>query len=268
MPLINEIIAALETAAPPCLQEEWDNSGIQTGPRRADQPCTGAVLCVDVTHSVIDTALAHGCNLIVSHHPLIFRGLKRLTADGEGALAYRAVEHGITVYSAHTSLDNAPGGVSHTMAALLFPGAQAEVLAPMEGRDDCGTGVIVTLPQPLAPEALAELVAERFHTPSVRHSAIAAGAERTLRRVALVGGSGGSFIRQAISRGADAIVTSDVRYHDFLDLSPEIFIVDITHFDSEKCAEQIFMRVISEKFPNFAPCICGIEPNPISNIRE
>lgn len=258
---IAEIIDAIEAAAPPCLQEEWDNSGLQTGTRHAE--CTGVAVCVDVTDEVLDRAIAAGCNLVVSHHPLLFKGARRITPDErQGALIYKAILNGVTVYSAHTSLDNAPAGVSHAMAEILAPGAPRRVLVPQPGRPDCGTGVTVTLPRTVCGTELAAMAAKAFSAGGARVSA--GGSTRAINTVALVGGSGGQFIADAVKAGADAIVTSDVRYHDFLDLSPEIFIVDITHFDSEKCAEDILIHIILEKFPNFAPCIRGVETNPIN----
>lgn len=118
---LSYIIAALEEYAPLALQEKWDNSGLQTGlPADSDGECTGALLCVDVTPAVIDEAVRRGCNLVVSHHPLIFKGLRSLTgrtpAERTVAAAIRA---GVAVYSSHTALDSTEGGISYEMAARL-----------------------------------------------------------------------------------------------------------------------------------------------------
>lgn len=255
MPEIADIIAAIEAAAPLELQEQWDNSGLQVGPVHA--ACTGAMVCVDVTAQVLDAAAAAGCNLVVSHHPLIFRPVKQVGAD---TLIYKAIVLGITVYSAHTSLDNAPCGVSHAMARCLGL-TDVRVLAPQPGRPDCGTGVVGRLPEPMAAADFAAELKRAFGLPALRCSD-ADG--RRISTVALVGGAGGSFIADAVSAGADAVVTGDIRHHDFVDHNHEIFMADITHFDSEKCAKEIIMRVISEKFPNFAALIAGPDTNPIN----
>ena len=104
---LSHIIAALEEYAPLSLQEKWDNSGLQVGlPRESDGECTGALLCLDVTPDIISEAVRRGCNLVVSHHPLIFKGLKsligRTVAERTVAEAIRA---GVAVYSSHTALD-------------------------------------------------------------------------------------------------------------------------------------------------------------------
>lgn len=128
--LIRDIISVIERFAPLSLQEEWDNSGLQCGDTSAE--CTGVMLCLDVTPDVIEEASARGCNLVVSHHPMIFRGIKRLTgATVAERCIVAAISHNMAVYSSHTALDSADGGVSHALAALL--GARvSRVLHPMD----------------------------------------------------------------------------------------------------------------------------------------
>lgn len=127
---LSYIIAALEEFAPRTLQEAWDNSGLQIGLPAGTDEVTGALLCVDVTEDVVAEAAAKGFNLIISHHPLIFKGFKALTgANAPQRAAYAAIRAGIAVYSAHTSLDSTAGGVSYAMARVL--GAKVlRVLAP------------------------------------------------------------------------------------------------------------------------------------------
>ncbi|MCC8172197.1 MAG: Nif3-like dinuclear metal center hexameric protein [Parabacteroides sp.] len=115
---IKDIIRELEQAAPLPLQEDFDNAGVQVGD--VNRPATGAVLCLDVTEEVIDEAIELDCNLIISHHPLAFRPFKSLTgATYIGRCMMKACKHDLTVYSAHTNLDNAPGGVSFKMAEMI-----------------------------------------------------------------------------------------------------------------------------------------------------
>lgn len=132
---LSHIIAAIEEFAPRGLQESWDNSGLQIAlPPEAGGECTGVLLCVDVSEAVIAEAVEKGCNLVLSHHPLIFKGIKSLTGrtPSERAVA-AAVRAGVAVYSAHTSLDSTRGGISHAMAERL--GARVlGVLVPSEVR--------------------------------------------------------------------------------------------------------------------------------------
>ena len=108
---ISEITGAIEKYAPLWLQEEWDNAGLQVGD--TDREATGAVLCVDATEAIVDEAIDRGVNLVISHHPLLFRGLKRITGrTATERIVAKALKHDIAIYSAHTNMDSAPGGVS------------------------------------------------------------------------------------------------------------------------------------------------------------
>lgn len=118
---LSHIIAAVEEFAPRGLQESWDNSGLQVAlPPEAEGECSGVLLCVDVTEDIIAEAAAKGCNLVLSHHPMIFKGLKSIAGrtPSERAVA-AAIRAGVAVYSAHTSLDSTRGGISYAMAEKL-----------------------------------------------------------------------------------------------------------------------------------------------------
>lgn len=254
-----DIIDAVNGFAPLGFQESWDNSGVQLG--CIDDECRGALLCVDVTPAVVDEAISRGCNLIISHHPLLFKALRNITGATPVEVAVmRAIRHGIAVYSAHTSLDSTRGGVSHAMAARL--GARVvSVLSPSASDPEVGLGVLARFDEPISGDVLVERVHRAFDSPVARCSVMPQG---MIEYVAMCGGSGGEFIPLARAAGASAYITSDVRYHDFVDHGREIFIVDIGHYESESCAKDIFYRVISEKFPNFAVYYSEIEKNPIN----
>lgn len=132
MPLIREIIAAIEEVAPRSLQESYDNCGVQTGATGTE--CTGVLIAVDATPAVIAEAVETGCNLVVTHHPVIFKALKRLTgATLNERTVMAAIRAGVTVYACHTSLDNTPGrGTSFEMARMLGL-ADVTTLAPGNG---------------------------------------------------------------------------------------------------------------------------------------
>ena len=115
---IKEIVSALERFAPLPLQDGFDNAGLQIG--LTDAEATGALLCLDVTEAVLDEAIASGCNLVISHHPLIFKGYKSITGkDYVERCILKAIKNDIVIYSAHTNLDNAPGGVLYNIAEKI-----------------------------------------------------------------------------------------------------------------------------------------------------
>lgn len=115
---IKEVLSALETFAPLPLQEGWDNAGLQIGLTEAE--ASGALLCLDVNEAIVDEAIGKGCNIIVSHHPLLFRGLKTISgADYVQRTVMKAIKHDIAVVSMHTNMDNTRGGVNFKIAEKL-----------------------------------------------------------------------------------------------------------------------------------------------------
>ncbi|MDE6127367.1 MAG: Nif3-like dinuclear metal center hexameric protein [Muribaculaceae bacterium] len=157
-----QIIEAIEERAPLSLQESWDNSGWQVGD--PDAECRGVLLCVDLTPEVLAEAAGRGCGLVVTHHPLIFRGIKSLVGrDRVTACLTEAVRLGISVYSSHTSTDCAPAGVSVEMARMLG----LTGVAPLEAS---GLGAVGDLPRAMAPAEFAALVKETFGCAALRMS--------------------------------------------------------------------------------------------------
>ena len=114
---IKEVIDALERFAPLPLQESYDNAGLQVGLTEVD--VSGALLCLDVTEAVVDEAVRKGCNLIVAHHPLIFRKLSQITdATYVQRTVIKAIQNNITIVAMHTNMDAAKGGVNHKKARI------------------------------------------------------------------------------------------------------------------------------------------------------
>jgi len=118
MTTVNEICRLIEQYAPPALQESYDNSGLLVG--NPDAEATGALLCIDVTENVVNEAIALGCNLIISHHPCIFNGIKKITGSDETQrIVIQAIKNNINIFAAHTNIDCAANGVSAKMAQKL-----------------------------------------------------------------------------------------------------------------------------------------------------
>lgn len=256
---IKEIIDEIERFAPPSLQESYDNTGYQCGDPEAE--ATGALLCVDVTKDVIREASATGFNLVISHHPLLFRGVKSVIGRNrpERALA-EAIRRGITVYSSHTATDSTRGGVSARMARLLGL-KNVIVLAPTSPGAETGLGTVGDLPEPVAAADFAAMVKEAFGCSVLRASHPAE--ELTVKRVALCGGSAAEFVPDAIAQGAQVYVTADCKLNEFLDHTSDIWLIDAGHYETEQCTKQIFFEIISEKFPNFALRYASSDRNPV-----
>lgn len=263
MPKISDIISAIEAEAPLSLQEGWDNSGLQAG--HAEAECTGVMLAVDPTEWAIDEAVRSGCNLLVTHHPLLFHAPKQFVgATAVQRVVERALRDGVAVYSAHTSMDNAPRGLNRRAAEMLGL-VDIEPLIPSPVMAGAGSGAVGRLSEPVAIEDFVAMVKSAFGSPVVRLSR-ARGRKpgEPICRVALCTGSGSSMLHEAEAAGADLFLTSDTRYHDFLDHgSGRMLIADIGHHESEMHARDIFYRIITEKFPNFAVSFAHTDANPI-----
>lgn len=255
---VKDIALAIESVAPLRYQESYDNAGIQVGD--PESVVSGVLLCTDVTRDVIDEAIELGYNMVVSHHPLIFHGLKKIAGrDSVERMVAQALKHDINIYSAHTNMDNAPVGVSHHMAARLGL-ANVQVL---EAHDDngvmVGSGVIGTIhPTPML--NLLGRVKDVFDVQAVRYSGDTSG---MARRVALCGGAGAFLIDCARMAGADVFITGDVKYHDFFKSDEGIVIADIGHYESEQYTVELFHELIARQCPGVALSMAKQERNPV-----
>lgn len=255
---VKDIAETIEAFAPLNLQEDYDNAGLQVGCPSGQ--VSAVMLCLDVTDEVLNEAIARQCNMIVSHHPLIFRGLKNLTgADETQRIVMRALETGVAIYSAHTNLDSAWNGVSHEMAHRLGV-RDIEVLHPTGADAHVGLGVVGNI-TPVPKLKLLRRIKEEFDVKALKYSS--QSPQLVVKRVALCGGSGASLIKDALKAGADLYVTGDVKYHDFATFGLQMVIADIGHYESEYCSMQIFSRIIRQQYPDLVVYFSEDQRNPI-----
>jgi dinuclear metal center YbgI/SA1388 family protein len=255
---IKEIIQALERFAPLPLQDGFDNAGLQVGLTEAE--ATGALLCLDVTEAVVDEAITKGYNLIISHHPLLFKGLKSVTGRTyvERCLM-KAIKNDIVVYSAHTNLDNAPGGVNYKIAEKIGLHA-VSILEPKEGEAEAGSGVVGELKEPETETDFLKRIKKIFEVGCVKHNHLNG---RLIRKVALCGGAGAFLLPNAVAVGADVFITGEVRYHDYFDYEDRILIAEIGHYESEQYTKEIFYSIIRELCPALEVEMTRVNTNPI-----
>jgi dinuclear metal center YbgI/SA1388 family protein len=253
---VKDIIAAIENFAPLSLQEEWDNSGLCIGSE--EDEVTSVIVGLDCTPELVDEAIACGADMIVTHHPLIFSGLKRISPDDfVGKMVMKVVKAGISVYAAHTTADKVADGVSGAMAVRL---GLEDVQILDEDGDGTGLGVVGNLPQPMTAQEMVELVRTRFALKTVRTSR---PLDSMITRVAMCGGSGSSLIGAAKASGAQLYISGDISYHNFF-TQDEFMIMDIGHYESEIEIVDILFSLIKKKFPTFAVRITqNIYSNPI-----
>ena len=253
---VKDVTKVIEEFAPLSIQEGWDNSGLCIG--SPDAPVTSVLLGLDCTPELVDEAIECGADMIVTHHPLIFSGLKKISPEDQvGEAVIKAIKAGISIYAAHTSADKVIAGVSGAMAARL--GLQNVSILDEDG-DGTGLGVVGDLTQPLSASEAVALVKERFSLKAMRTSRPVDG---KISRVAMCGGSGGSLIKAASASGAQLYISGDISYHNFF-TREGFMIMDIGHYESEIEIVDILFSLLRKNFPTFAVSITqNIYSNPI-----
>ena len=253
---LREVIAALEHLAPLRLQDEWDNSGLQVG--FPESEIDHVLVCLDVTEAIVDEAIAAKCNLIVSHHPLIFKALRQVSdATYQQRCVVKALAAGISIYSDHTSLDNAPGGVNHRIAALL--GLQKlRWLSPRDG-EDAGSGLVGELPASEPDAAFLARVQRTFGVECLQHSTLDG---RQVRRVALCGGAGAFLLHDAVCAGADCFISGEFHYHDYFE-NQGVLLAELGHYQSEQFTQDLLLEYLHKTCPGLSVRKTAINTNPI-----
>lgn len=283
--ILRELINIIESVAPLSYQESWDNSGLQVGDPGMD--VQAVLLTTDVTESVVAEAVSAGCQLIVSHHPLLFHGLRSVVgATPQERCVIEAIRHGIAIYSAHTSMDSYLHGVSGRMLRvlgisdyqILVPAANSPATqttnptaaaatptthpsspttAAAAQSTPFGLGAIGSFPEPMPYQSFLCLVRDRFSASYVRYTACP---RATVQRIAVCGGAGAEFWPQAFAAGADAYLTADCKYHEMQAASGQIGLVDIDHWTSEHFTRDIFRELLS---PYVATRIAESDQSPV-----
>ena len=360
---LKELCTYLDSAIPLSLQEGYDNSGLQIGLPEMD--LTSALITLDVTEEVVDEAVSQKCNLIISHHPLIFTGIKKITGRTfTDRIISKAIKNDMAVYSSHTNLDIFGSGVSRKMAEKLDL-KDIKVLSPLEksllklvtyipeahldkvknalfeagagvigNYDNCGFSTMGTgsfrgnnsarpfvgergkvhfenevrfetvlhshlrdnvikallsahpyeevaydiyvlenknteaglgctgeFNSPVTENSFLKLVSSVFDAKGIRYSKLTG---KSVKKVALCGGSGISLLNDAVASGADVFLTADIKYHNFFDADNKILLIDTGHFESEKFSTEILYDLIIKKFPKFAVRFSETYSNPIN----
>jgi len=359
---IKNIINILETFAPLSYQESYDNAGLQIGD--VSKQVTSVIVCIDITEDVLDEAIAIGAGLIVSHHPLLFGGIKKITGKSYvECCIIKAIQNNIAIYSAHTNLDAVNNGVNAKIAQKIgltslkplsskqgdilklvtfVPELYAETVrkalfkagAGSIGNYDCcsfnskgegtfrgnelsnpfvgtkgqlhiepevmiesimpkhlkynvikalktahpyeevaydiyqldnenplvGIGLIGELSETIDEKEFLENIKKDFNVDCLRHTAFL---NKKVKRVAVCGGSGSSYLKYALSANADVFITGDFKYHEFFNAENKILIADIGHYESEFFTKELFYDILTKNNTNFAVHLTDINTNPI-----
>jgi dinuclear metal center YbgI/SA1388 family protein len=235
---VDDIIAAVERIAPLALAEQWDNCGLQIGSR--NQPVQKVWVALDPLLSVVDAAAHQGIDLIITHHPLLFRSVKSIDLESAiGKVIATAVEHRISIYAAHTNLDSAQRGINTRLADLmglsdlepLLP-TSADSLHGLDEQPQTGLGRIGWLDPPRTVAELIEPIKRCLDLTNVR---VAGDTHLKVHRAAVCSGAGSSLMEAFLTSEAQLYISGDLRYHDARAVEEAgRALVDVGHFPSEQ----------------------------------
>lgn len=227
---VKDLICFMEKIAPPMLAESWDNVGLMVGEK--DKEVKRVLVALDAIDKVIDEAIEKDCQMIITHHPLIFRGTKSVTSETAlGRRLLKLIQNNIAVYSAHTNLDIVKGGTNDTLAKLLELENIENLCEPVF--EDMALGKVGELKAEITFEELIKKTQEALKLKGL----IACGdKERMVKKVAVGTGacSDIEYIQRAKALGCDVLITSDVGYHDAQNaVDYDICLIDASHYGTE-----------------------------------
>jgi GTP cyclohydrolase I len=254
---VNDFISVFENLYPKSLAEEWDNVGLMVG--RGDKEVQKVMLCLDVTTKVIEECKKENIDLIVSHHPFIFKGIKNITdKDFKGQSILEAIRNDISVISLHTNLDAAKDGVNDVLAKTI----KLEKISHW-GNEAKGEGTsfgkIGDLEQEMKWEAFLSQVKTNLSLNHIR----CVGRRDLVKKVAVFSGSFDGDLKALKASGADVLLTGDLKYHTAMDALEEgLCLIDAGHFGSEIIVLKQLEKVINENFKEIDVFISQNERDP------
>ena len=234
-----ELNELLNRRFPPALSAEWDNDGLQVW-SDLNAKVTGVLIALDPTDAAIDEAEKTGCNVILTHHPLIFQSLSDFTPEsGAGRRVRRLLTLGIAAISCHTRCDAAEGGINDSLAEMM---GLTDVTPFADGIPRIGT-----LTRPMPPAEAVSFVLGATGAPKALYSG---KAPEKIKRITVCGGSGKDCLFAAAEAGADLYFTGELSYHSRLDANDlSLLAVEVGHDVSERHAVTVFYSALSSVAP-------------------
>lgn len=242
---LEKIIEAMEKMAPVDIKEDFDNVGLMVGDKTA--MVTRVLFALDCTLEVIEEAKELKADLIITHHPLIFNRPKSITTDTlQGKKIIELIKNNINLYSSHTNLDSVECGLNQTIVEMLgFKSDEILEKSKKSTNSNIGLGRIIRLDKEIDLKDLIDKVKSTLNISTLR----VVDGNRKVKNIAVINGSGQSFIKKAVSEGADCIITGDTTYHFALDYKEMgVTIIDTGHFGSEWLVFLKTMETIKKQF--------------------
>lgn len=258
---IKELKEELYKVFPLHLQESYDNCGLLIGDE--ENEVNNILVTLDVTEEVIDEAIEKECNVIVAHHPIIFRGLKRFTGQNYvERCVIKAIKHDLAIFAMHTNVDNSSRGTSFELAKVL----RLNNLKPL---DTDGDKVIGCIGEYSGQEDFIQYIKTLLGIKLIKCSGAINRKSNGVVNVGIVTGSGSEFYETAKSKECDALLSADFKYHQYFDSEDGPMIIDIGHYESEIFVKDIFFREISLILSKYSISLqkiytSGVNTNPVN----
>ena len=235
-----EIAKKIEKTAVPKLAYPWDNSGFLCGDEK--KRVKTVYLTLDTNMYTVDEAVRSGADMIISHHPIMMGGIKKIDFNTpSGYVIRKLILNDIALYAAHTTMDCARGGINDELAERLGI-IESEIIEKNDELSGCGLGRIGKLKKPMKLGEFAALVKSALDTPFVR---VSGDTERMIYKAAVGGGACADLIPSSRDMGADVMVTADMKYHVSIDsVESGICVIDAGHYPTEKIVTDIFERLL------------------------
>ena len=241
--IVKDVVKCIDDAAPYKIACSWDNSGFLIG--HGECEVKRVMIALDFTDSVLSEAIECGCNLIVTHHPYIFKGMNRINDETtEGSLILKLIENGVSLVCAHTNLDMAVGGINDVLCEMLSLKNVTHLGFAAEDENGIKIG---EFRMGETEEALLDFIERVKHSLGCDAVKCSNSENVCLKKVAVCSGSGCSFIEEAVKSGADAYLTSDAKYHDFqFAENSGLVLIDAGHFETENIICQKLAELINQ----------------------
>lgn len=252
MTKLSEIIAFLEKRFPPEYAEDFDNIGLLAG--RAEKNVSKALICLDCTLAVVEEAARIGAELIITHHPFIFNAIKSVNDHSNlGRAIVLALENNISIYSAHTNLDSAPGGLTDYLVSKL----SLTPISSIEGN----LGRVCTVESVLTAKTLCDKIKKELGIKTLFSTFTK---DRAITKVAVCNGGGGGELAEIVKDMCDVYISGDLKYHEVLSFAEsDVDYIEISHYDSEFIVTMLLKTELDKNFPALETQISQSNTQPL-----
>ncbi len=260
MPTVSDVCSCLNQIAPPELSESWDNTGLLLG--RQTSEVSRLLTCLTVTSDVVNEAVTEKVQMIVSHHPVLFRGTKQISDRNiEGGMLLQLIEAGIAVYSPHTAFDSAATGINQQLAEK-FGLKEVQPLLPHQTLEGTGAGRLGRLLEPMLLADFLKVISTSVGTSFLQ---FCGNPQALVHQIGIGCGAAEGFLSDGVRLGCDTFVTGEARFHTVLDARDRgINLVLTGHYCSERPAVEFLAQALSVHFPQISCFASRVERDPLS----